>query len=319
MNYHFLLDNNIYRPLMASENGFFFKNFKNSIEKHNIIKNITQNNLVYSITPFSILEALGITIPYPENLIYDKKTKAYKEGFKNLKKQAENYFENLPILKIQNLLNAAEKQSTFTNSDSKELEKTLIFNPLKTEGFYNYLLKGVVFDYLCKYEFPQETQKQIFSEFLIPTFFLNDRDISRFSKFRIIKRLWDNSYYGLEKSTILENQFIKELNQAMKLKRNKDFLDCEIIHFSTIGDLVNENHNPVFSFTTDKKETVLNRIIVYKSMINLFINSLLTIEQYESYKHLINNWKQGMIIFCDRKGHFKESIDISNIKAINER
>ncbi len=319
MKYHFLLDNNIYRPLMASENGVFIKNFKNSIEKHTIIKNITHNNLVYSITPFSILEALGITIPYSKNLIYNEKTKAYKEGFKNLKKQAENYFENLEILKIQNLLNAAEKQSIYTNSESKELEKTLIFNPLKTEGFYKYLLKGVVFDYLCKYEFPQETQKQIFSEFLIPTFFLNDRDISRFSKFRIIKRLWDNSYYGLEKSTILENKFIKKLNQAMKLKRNKDFLDCEIIHFSTIGDLVNENHNPVFSFTTDKKETVINRIIVYKSMINLFINNLLTIEQYENYKHLINNWRQGMIIFCDKEGHFKESIDISNIKAINER
>jgi hypothetical protein len=274
------------------EDGVFFKNFKNSIEKHIIIiiiKNITQNNLVYSITPFSIIEALGITIPYPGNIIYNKKTKAYTEGFKNLKKQAENYFENLDKLKIQNLLNTAEKQSVYTNSDSKEVEKTLIFNPLKTEGFYRYLLKGLVFDFLCKYQFPKEVQKQIFRDFLIPTFFMNDIEVSRFSKFRIIKRLWDQSYYELEKSSTLDNRFMKELNESRKLKRNKDFLDCEIIHFSTIGDLVNKNHNPVFSFTTDKKETVLNRIIVYKSMLNLFINSHLNTEQYENYKHLINN------------------------------
>lgn len=193
----------------------------------------------------------------------------------------------------------------------------MILKPLNSEGFYEYFLKGLVFDFLCKYQFPKEVQKQIFGKFLIPTFFTNDREISRFSKFRIIKRLWESSYSGLEKSSALDNRFMRELNQSMKLERNKDFLDCEIIHFSTIGDLINEKHNPVFSFTSDKKQDVINRVIVYKSMINVFINKLLTQEQYQNNKHIINNWKQGMIVFCDNKGNFTESIDISTIKAIN--
>jgi len=319
MKHHFLLDNNIYRPLMDSKNGEFLRTFEKSIEKHNIIKNISLQNIVYSITPFSIMEALGVTIPFPENLISNKKVtiKTYKEDFKNLKEKAEEYFENLEILKIDNLLKIANKQCLYTNYQSKELEKKLISEPLNNKEFYEYFLKGLVFDYLCKYQFPQEVQKLIFSEFLIPTFFMNNSEISRFSKFRIIKRLWDVSYPELEKSSILDNCFIRELNQSMKLKRNKDFLDCEIIHFSTIGDLISEKHNPVFSFTLDKKQNVINRVIVCKSMINVFLNKLLTLEQYQNNKHIINNWKQGMIVFCDNKGNFTESIDISNIKAIN--
>lgn len=123
---------------------------------------------------------------------------------------------------------------------------------------------------MCKYEFPGEMQKIIFAEILIPTFFMNENVISRFSKFRIIKRLWDNSYYGLEKSKIFEIGYIKNLNDSMKVKSKEDFLDCEIIHFSCIGDCVEGKFNPVFSFTQDKKSIVINRIVVYKSMINLF-------------------------------------------------
>lgn len=305
---------------MNSKNGEFLDNFERSIQKHTIIKNIPQHAKVYSITPFSIMEALGITIPFPKNLISTKELtiKTYRKGFKTLKEKAEEYFQSLEILTNANLIKTAKEQRLYTSEKSKELEKILITNPLKNSEFYNYFMKGLVFDFLCKHEFPQEIQKHIFSEFLIPTFFLNDREISRFSKFRIIKRLWDNSFYSLEKSEILDCKLISDLNKSMKLKRNRDFLDCEIIHFSTIGDLVNKNHNPVFSFTMDKKETVINRVIVYKSMLNLFINKVLTLDQYQNYEHIINNWKQGMIIFCDNKGNFTESVDISNIKAINE-
>ncbi|WP_127844568.1 hypothetical protein [Psychroflexus aestuariivivens] len=317
MKYHYLFDNNIYRPLMNSKNGEFLQNFKKSIKKNNIITNIPLHNIAYSVTPFSIIEALGVSIPYPENLISNKKLKieTYKEDFISLSRKAEIHFKNLEILKIENLLNNAKEQSKYTDDKSKELEKKLIINPLNSEGFYNYLLKGLVFDFLCKYQFPLEIQKRVFSEYLIPTFFLNDREISRFSKFRIIKRLWDNSYYELEKSRD-NKKIIRELNQSMKLKRNKDFLDCEIIHFSSIGDLVNKEHNPVISFTLDKKETVVNRLIVYKSMVNLFLNKLLTTEQYEENEHIIKNWKQGMIVFCDNKGNFTKSIDVSNINTI---
>jgi hypothetical protein len=321
MKHYFLLDNNIYRPLMGSKNGEFLKNFEKSIKSHRIFKDLTNQDIFYSITPFSIIEALGVTIPFPKNLIPNEKLKikTYKEDFKELKTKAEKYFENLEDLKYENLLKKANEQSLYTNSESKQLEEILISNPLKIKELNKYFIQGFVFDYLCKYEFPLDIQNLVFSEFLIPTFFLNDKEISRFSKFRIIKRLWDNTYNQFEKSKILDKTLFKELNNSMKLKRNKDFLDCEIIHFSTIGDLINENHNPVYSFTMDKKETVINRVIVYKSMLYTFINKYLTEKQYNKHKNIINEWKQGMIVFCDNKGNFIESIDVSNIKAINER
>lgn len=319
MKHHLLFDNNIYRPLMTSENGEFLKNFNDSIKKHKVIQNIPSDNFNYSITPFSIMEALGVTIPYPEIIIpVDKLTeKTFKDGFKFLKKEAEKYFRNLKNISPEKLLKNAIQQSLFTNSESKEFENILIYKPLRLEGFNEYFIQALVFDYLCKYEFPKEIQRLVFSEFLIPTFFMSDREISRFSKFRIIKRLWDNSYYELKKEKIIPESILIDLHKSMELKKKKDFLDCEIIHFSCVGDLSNDIFNPVFSFTTDKKSTIINRVIVYKSMINLFINTLITEEQYSKNKSLIESWKQGMIILCDKNGRFIESIDISNIKTIN--
>ena len=57
---------------------------------------------------------------------------------------------------------------------------------------FEYFIQSLVFDYVCKYEFPREIQKIIFNKILIPIFFMNENVTSRFSKFRIIKR----SFYG---------------------------------------------------------------------------------------------------------------------------
>jgi hypothetical protein len=51
-------------------------------------------------------------------------------------------------------------------------------------------------------------------------------------------------------------------------------------------------------------------------MINLFSNNV-SDEYYNHKKEIINDWKQGMIIFCNKNGNFVDSIDVSNIETIN--
>lgn len=317
MKYSLLLDNNIYRPLVQSENGTVLKNFNSAIKEHRIINKIPASNINYSLTPFSIMEALGITIPDPKNSISKKLTSKndYHIIFESIKNEAEIYYKNLKQISKQEILKKAKIQSEFTVPESKNIEKTFIQDPIQIESFYEYFIQALVFDYMCKYEFSGQIQKSILSEYLIPEFFMNENITSRFSKFRIIKRLWDNSYHELEKSSKFPEGYIKSLNNSMKLKRNKDFLDCEIIHFSCVGDCVDGKFNPVFSFTSDDKKTVINRIIVYKSMINLFLRNI-SEEYYNIKEPIINGWKQGMITFCNKDGTFIESVDISDIEVI---
>lgn len=63
MKNSFLLDNNVYRPLVQSKNGVAIDNFNLSIRKHKILNRIPSKDIHYSLTPFSIMEALGIIIP----------------------------------------------------------------------------------------------------------------------------------------------------------------------------------------------------------------------------------------------------------------
>ncbi|SDS05365.1 hypothetical protein SAMN05216503_1829 [Polaribacter sp. KT25b] len=318
MNYSFLLDNNIYREIVKYGNEIVFENFNSDIKNHRIIKNIPVENIIYSLTPFTIMEALGITIPYPKIILplELKSPKKYNEAFIFINDEAKKYFSNLSLIKPKELLKKVKQQKKFTSLKAKKTEQIFIENPLKTKEFYDYFLESLVFDYTCKYEFPREVQKRIFSEYLLPTFFLNNHTISRFSKFRIIKRLWDNSYTGLKKSPVFPKGYFEEINNSMKLKGNQDFLDCEIIHFACVGDCVESKHNPVFVFTQDDKKTIINRIIVYKSMIKTILNDL-SEDNYKINKPIINNWEQGMIIFCNSDGSIKESIDVSDIKTIN--
>jgi hypothetical protein len=317
MKYSFLFDNSVYRPLVRSGNGVALENFNLSISNHKILNKISYEHINYSLTPFSIMEALGIVIPDPKiKLPKEISTeKTYDKAFNFIKKEAEKYYSNLNLITQDKLLQKAKEQSEFTSFQAKSIEKIFIQNPLEIESFFEYFIQSLVFDYVCKYEFPGEIQKIVFNEILIPTFFMNENVTSRFSKFRIVKRLWDNSYHGLEKSTKFPKGYIKSLNDSMKLKRNKDFLDCEIIHFSCIGDCVEGKFNTVFSFTQDEKSIVVNRIIVYKSMINLFLNHV-SDEYYNHKKVIINDWRQGMIIFCNKEGSFIDSIDVSNIETI---
>lgn len=317
MKYNFLLDNNIYQPLTKLKNGDELDNFNLSIKKHPILKKISSQDINYSLTPFSIIEGIGITIPQPEILIPEKLStvKKHKELVQYIKNEAEIYYSNLNQINSEEIFLKAQIQSKYTNEKAKIIEEIFIHRPIKLNGFNNYLIESLVFDFVCKYDFPKEIQKVVFSKYLIPTFFMNENITSRFSKFRIIKRLWDNSYHKLLHETSYPKEYINNLNNSMKLKKHSDYLDCEIIHFACIGDCLNGKYRPVFAFTGDNKETVINRIIVYKSMINLFLN-IINENDYLLKKLIINDWKQGMIIFCNKDGSFNHSIDVSNIKAI---
>ena len=173
MKYSFLFDNNIYRKIVKTGNEVLFEKFNSDIKNHRIIKNIPSKSINYSLTTFTIMEALGITIVYP-NIILPKSFKSpkkYKEAFSFVNNEAKKYFKNLKSIKYEELIKKLNDQQKYTSIKAKKIEQIFIINPLKTQLFYNYFIEALVFDYVCKYEFPREIQKILFSDYLLPTFF----------------------------------------------------------------------------------------------------------------------------------------------------
>ncbi len=98
----------------------------------------------------------------------------------------------------------------------------------------------------------------------------------------------------------------------MRLKKHKDFLDCEIIHMVSIGDYFQNSNQPVVAFTCDDRQTIISRIKAYKLIINVF-TSHLNNEVLQICTDIIKSWQQGVVVICNIDGTFKEVIKVYEI------
>lgn len=311
--YGFLLDTNFYNNLKKSNEVLF--NFTDSIKKHPVLSNLDFNDNFSSYTPFSIIEYLGIVIPLPSIRLPKQEfqsPKTYLKAFKFVKKEAEEFFLNLEKIQPHKLTEEVKKNKKFSCNHTSKLPDII-----HTATFHEHLVNALVFDYVSKFQFPKNLQRSIFHYILLPMVFEKENETSRFNKFRIIKRIWENTYKSLVDETDIPNDFLKELNDSMKLKNKGDNLDCDIIHFSTVGDCINGEYKPVFTFTCDDKETIINRVFVYKSMLQTLIDYF-DENEYLLKQKVFNQWEQGMIVFCNSDGKFIEYIDVSNIRTIQQ-
>jgi hypothetical protein len=312
MTNSYFLDNNIYRDLTTSANGEAIRNFNLSIVDSGVIPMI---NVKLRMTPFTVLEAVGLKkIPDP-NLILNIQTlrKSPNEIISYLSSKARTFYLDSPILKREHLISLANKQSIkYTSNEGKELERRCVYKPLSFNLFEKILIDNLTFDYIYKFDFPQEKQFVI-TDFLLPSLFTDHSHISGLSKFRWAKKFWDKIYQNLNKTDLCVSQkeIIEGINKSMKLKKLKDFLDCEIIHKVLVGDFVDGKYRPSIAFTSDNGQDIINRIMVYKSFIE-YLSENLSDKVSDHYRAIIAKWHSGMVVFCNSDGTFK------GMKAVNE-
>ena len=276
MTYTYFFDNNIYRCLTTSPNGLCFKNFITSVKNNEILREIDSKGILIKMTPFSVMEALGITAP-KLSLTLPPKLIEPKDIIEFLFKGAKEFYQNSPYTKKEHFLIKAKEQSRHTSAQAKELENMCIKYPLNKETFEDYLIACLTFDYIYKYNFIQTIELKLMAEFFIPSFFA-DNKLSSLSKFRVVKKMWDMCYSKLLSNkdyTIDTKKILMEMNEAIQLKKDKDYLDCELIHLVTIGDYIEDTYNPVVVFTCDDEEKIKLRIMTYKSTIPSLIKSKL--------------------------------------------
>ena len=98
----------------------------------------------------------------------------------------------------------------------------------------------------------------------------------------------------------------------MRLKRNKDYLDSELIHYLCFGiKSENKNHQAVI-FTNDSKSSLISRISIYKWVIN-FIKYAFEMDNPEEIIPTIK-MNNGLLVICSDNFSMLDVIDVANIK-----
>lgn len=312
MIYNYLLDSNVYNILRKTPNAL--KAFNISIRNSEAIP---YSNIMLRMTPYSLMEAIGFTIDSPQievpkSILSSRNT---KEVFFYILKQSKEIF--LEKLDRNVLLEKAKEQSLFTlnQQDSKYIEYSCIYKPLNDLNIEENFAENLAFDYAFKYNFSSDFEFDLYNNFFISTFFTTDKFISKLSKFRLTKKFWDQIYLKTLESNKDQQDLILNLNKSMRLKKSKDFLDCDIIHLVTTGDFNGEEFRPTIAFTCDDGQTIVNRVMIYKTHIEQLKNNL-----DENIKPMclgiIDRWQEGILVFCNRDGTIKDFINVNEIQPI---
>jgi hypothetical protein len=265
MEYIHFLDNNIFRLICSSPNGDVIRKLYNSIS--NLPFNKFSNKIAFKLTPFSILEEIGVTPPKmykiltAEIILLDDAASIAEY----LTLKAKKYYMESEFISLDYLNKKAIEQEKYVTIEAKKIYYELVKERINEEGFIDYLYNQLIMDYLMKFDYGIELEERMLSFFNLQ-FFISDNILFNISndinKFRLARKLW-NKYYNYNHNNNLLINSLDSYNKAMGLDKHGDYLDCELIHFCCVGVFFNQERLPVISYTTDDPENIIPRIIIW--------------------------------------------------------
>ncbi|MGE5353220.1 MAG: hypothetical protein ACM3P0_14150 [Acidobacteriota bacterium] len=310
MDYIHFLDNNIFRLICSSPNGEALNKLFNSISGISFLNEKT--NFAFKLSPFSILEAIGIVPPrindlaLPNELIQLKDAAIIAEYLSSL---ALKFYQKSEEISLANIQIKAHEQEKYVTAEAKEIFGISILDIINEAGFVEYLQRQLVMDYLFKFDYPNEIDK-IMIPFFGAQFFMNDNISSNISKFRLAKKI-SNIYYNRIQHNC-DKEFLFTLQRAMNIDKHQDYVDCDLIHFACMGALNNNERCPVISYSIDKPEVIIPRIKIYKSIIELFKIGITESNPTEMLLPSIS-MAEGIFAFCSTEGNVYEVAEVGRI------
>ncbi|EKR54597.1 hypothetical protein [Leptospira interrogans] len=306
MTARYYLDTNIFGKLIKDKN--YFDVFSIETNRNNEFPNL----LPIYFTPFSIIEYLGIKIQNPvikcsQNL----RKNTIETEIERILYESYQYYMSLHAITKQNILQVAEKTASF-------IEK----NNLYFGAFCNYILTHKSFEkelalhlavnYIYNYRFPSSLRSYI-SATLSYDLFRNYMLPYSISKFRLIENVWDTQWTRFNKES--EGKFLS-FDKALRLKANRDNVDCDIIHQVVMGFESNRKTHPVYVLTADLPKIIIPRISVYKALVRIAQHQIYQTNAIDK-KYLITN-SEGIIVFIDQEGKVIKKINVSEIPAFGK-
>ena len=101
----------------------------------------------------------------------------------------------------------------------------------------------------------------------------------------------------------------------MAIRNNRDFLDCDLIHFLCVGYVVGERRMPVIAFTMDDIDTVSTRVSVFKAIQEQFRSQALSIINRREEEAVLH--EQGILVQCAPDAQLAHWIRVRDIRPID--
>jgi hypothetical protein len=253
----FLLDTNLFREATKSPENQLLRRLIPEMKRRGL--DFGAVGTAVRLSPFGLLEALGIVVPMPPMIQVEWATSGPKEIYSHLFKSADEFFRQLPKLQISHLRKMHDEQIAYVNSEARSLFEMCVTGILARDIDLNGVLSTfLASDYFFKYQFNRDQFAKM-SEFLACAFFCDVPAESPVSRFRLSKRMFD---FIQPKMRLLPEYERK--SSALKIKNDRDFLDTDIIQEITYGFPFEGTRHRVVALTFDSAECLEARALLHR-------------------------------------------------------
>jgi hypothetical protein len=268
------------------------------------------------LTPLAIVDVLGLEVPrYLRHPHLSRKLTArdaVELGFMFLKSIGDT-FEKAPQLAPEPLAEKVADLRQAANPAAHDLFD-LCLTRLASQGQLRAdLLEQLAFDALFTYRFPDECRDRM--NHLFRGFLLRSREkVPALSKVRLLKAIWDRSLDKILRKNPTARGEILALDQEMKPRTFKDFLEWEAIHYAVLGIPGIRGVQPVIAFTTDSADRLRARCQAHKTALRSFLDDILQEELRNQLRPYLRAWAPGWLVPCQEDGTCEPAISTGEVR-----
>ncbi len=272
-------------------------------------------NTALRISPFGLLEVLGIRPKTPRPQDFRVRGRDPKFVYEEIFGYARNHFASLPELQRGFLLQKHEEQLTYVHPQVLPLFEECVTEVLARDIDVTDLLAAfLATDYFFKQPFPKEDFISMLPIFSC-MFFMDLPENSPTSRFRISVRVFNHIKAAMQGMPAHE-----EAIQALGLKNQEDFLDTDIIQDLTYGFPYAGGRHRVIVLTFDKAKVLLHRALFHRQLGDAIAKRYQSSPEMQAIVESYISHPGGIIVQADQTGHILKIVDLpKSFASLNEQ
>ena len=296
----FFLDTNLFREATKSPGNRLLRSLVPALADRGLEFGLG-NPTAVRISPFGLLEGLGVVPKMPPFRKIEVRGKEPKDVYLELFDYAREFFRMLPELQRDFLERKHQEQLAYLNPEARSLFEICVTGILKRDLDMNGLLATFLAeDYFLKYPFTR-SEFDFMGQFLAALFFCDIPEHSPASRFRLSMLL-----YNFIREAMKSQPGYDQRAPAFKVKSDRDLLDADIVQEVTYGFPLDGMRHRVVALTFDQARVVEDRACWHRQAgLSLAAKCSATVAQ-PFLAH-----PGGMIVQSDPTGAIIEMIDLS--------
>ena len=253
----FLLDTNLFREATKSPGNQLLRRLIPEMQHRGL--QFGKVGTAIRVSPFGLLEALGIVVLMPPKIQIQWSTSEPREVYRHLFDSACEFFRQLPQLQTAHLWKMHDEQIAYVNPEARPLFDVCVTSILERDADLTGVLAAfLASDYFFKYPFTRDQFVKM-GGFFASAFFSDVPAESPASRFRLSKRMFD--FIRPQMQSLPE---YKREAPALKIKDARDFLDTDIIQEITYGFPFQGARHRVVALTFDDAGYLVTRAHLHR-------------------------------------------------------